>query len=77
METTILAHAGDIQLTLFCTKPTYEAAKKRVDELAGQLEEALDDWLYSSDGESIEQIVLYYLGLRGRPWRWRRAALAA
>jgi nicotinamide-nucleotide amidase len=65
VETTILAHAGDIQLNLFCTKPTQEAAKKRVDELAGRLEEALDDWLYSSDGESIEQIVLYYLGLRG------------
>jgi nicotinamide-nucleotide amidase len=35
-----------------------------VDELAGKLEEALDDWLYSSEGESLEQIVLYYLGLR-------------
>ena len=29
-----------------------------------QMEEALDDWLYSSEGESLEQIVLYYLGLR-------------
>jgi nicotinamide-nucleotide amidase len=28
------------------------------------MEEALEDWLYSSDGESLEQIVLYYLGLR-------------
>jgi nicotinamide-nucleotide amidase len=32
------------------------------------MEEALEDWLYSSGGESsesLEQIVLYYLGLRG------------
>ena len=25
---------------------------------------ALEDWLYSSEGDSLEQIVLYYLGLR-------------
>ena len=34
VETTILAHAGDIQLTLLCAKPTAEAAQQRVDELA-------------------------------------------
>ena len=64
VETTILAHAGDIQLTLLCTKADAEIARQRVDELAGRLEETLEDWLYSSTGESLEQIVLYYLGLR-------------
>jgi nicotinamide-nucleotide amidase len=67
VETTILAHTGDIQLTLQCTKSTAEAAQARVDELAGRMEEALEDWLYSSGAESadsLEQIVLYYLGLR-------------
>ena len=64
IETTILAHAGDIQLTLLCAKASREEAEDRVEELAGKLEEALDDWLYSSEGESLEQIVLYYLGLR-------------
>jgi nicotinamide-nucleotide amidase len=64
VHTTILAHAGDIQLTLECAKPTLEEAQARVDELAGKLEEPLEDWLYSSDGETLEQIVLYYLGLR-------------
>ena len=64
VETTILAHAGDIQLTLLCSKSSAAAARRRVDELAGRLEEALEDWLYSSEGESLEQIVLYYLGLR-------------
>jgi nicotinamide-nucleotide amidase len=64
VETTILAHAGDLQVTLICSRPTLEAAQQRVDELAGRLEEALDDFLYSSQGDSLEQIVLYYLGLR-------------
>jgi len=64
VETTILAHAGDIQLTLLCSKKSLDTAQQRVDELAGRMEEALEEWLYSSDGESLEQIVLYYLGLR-------------
>ncbi|MGA3010970.1 MAG: competence/damage-inducible protein A [Terracidiphilus sp.] len=70
VETTILAHSGDIQLTLLCSKSNAAAAQARVDELAGRMEEALEDWLYSSSGESsdssesLEQIVLYYLGLR-------------
>jgi nicotinamide-nucleotide amidase len=64
IETTILAHNGDIQLTLLCSKNKLETAQQRVDELASRMEEALDDWLYSSEGDSLEQIVLYYLGLR-------------
>jgi nicotinamide-nucleotide amidase len=67
VETTILAHAGDIQLTLLCTKPDADVAHARVDELAGRLEEALEDWLYSSGGEtsdSLAQVVLYFLGFR-------------
>lgn len=65
VETTILAHLGDIQLNLSCTKPLLAQAKLRVDELAGRIEEELDDVLYSSQGETLEQIVLYYLGMRG------------
>jgi nicotinamide-nucleotide amidase len=64
VETTILAHAGDIQLSLLCSKTDMKLAQSRVDELASKMEEALDDWLYSSQGDSLEQIVLYYLGLR-------------
>src|SRR5439155_7074183 len=64
VETTILAHNGDIQLTLLCSKANMDEAQQRVDELASKMEEALEDWLYSSDEESLEQIVLYYLGLR-------------
>ena len=64
IETTLLAHTGDLQITLICSKPSAEAAQARVDELAGRIEEALEDWLYSSQGDTLEQIVLYYLGLR-------------
>ena len=67
VETTILAHAGDIQLTLLCAKSNAATALQRVNELAGRMEEVLEDWLYSSNkesSESLEQIVLYYLGLR-------------
>jgi nicotinamide-nucleotide amidase len=67
VETTILAHAGDIQLTLLCSKKDAEEAENRVDDLAAKMEEALDDHLYSSGNEtaeSLEQIVLYCLGLR-------------
>jgi nicotinamide-nucleotide amidase len=64
VETTLLAHTGDLQITLICSKPTIETAQQRVDELAEKLEETLEDWLYSSQGDTLEQIVLYYLGLR-------------
>lgn len=67
VETTILAHLGDIQLTLMCTKPTMREAEARVNELASLIEEELDDLVYSSAtlSESLEQIVLYYLEMRG------------
>ncbi len=64
VETTLLAHCGDLQITLICAKPDAEAARKRVDELAEGIEEILEDWFYSSQGDSLEQVVLYYLGLR-------------
>ncbi len=64
IETTILAHMGDIQLNLICGKPLIELAQSRVDELAGRIEDELGDLVYSSQGESLEQIVLYYLEMR-------------
>jgi nicotinamide-nucleotide amidase len=64
VETTLLAHTGDLQITLICSKQDPDAARQRVDELAGRIEEKLEDWLYSSQGDSLEQIVLYYLELR-------------
>ena len=65
VETTILAHLGDIQLSLISAKPTLEEAQQRVDQLASAIEEELDDILYASQGESLERIVLYHLELQG------------
>jgi nicotinamide-nucleotide amidase len=65
VETTILAHIGDIQLSLICAKPTPEHAQHRVDQLASAIEEELEDIIYSSQGETLERIVLYHLELRG------------
>jgi nicotinamide-nucleotide amidase len=65
VETTILAHLGDIQLNLICSKPALDLAQARVDALASRIEEELDDSLYSSQGETLEQIVLYYLEMKG------------
>ncbi len=64
VETTILAHIGDIQLSLICAKPSQEAAQQRVDQLASALEEELDEYIYSNQGELLERIVLYHLELQ-------------
>ena len=64
VETTILAGNAEIQLLLFCAKPSLELAQHRVDELASKLEEALEEHLFASSDEKLEQIVVYYLELK-------------
>jgi nicotinamide-nucleotide amidase len=65
VDTTILAGAGDIQLNLASRADSLAAAQARVDELAGKIEDELEEAVYSSRGESLEQIVGYYLQMRG------------
>lgn len=65
VQTTILAGAGEIQLHFKSRAPTMEAAQSRVDEAADAVEEELDDAVYSRDGQSLEQIVGYWLQMRG------------
>ena len=64
VETTILAGAGEIQLHFLCAKPTLAEAQARVDELAEKIEAEMDDAIFSSHGESLEEVVLLNLGLR-------------
>ena len=64
IQTTILAGAGDIQFNLFKQSDSQAEAEARVEELAGLIEDELGDALYSSKGESLEQIVGYYLQMR-------------
>jgi nicotinamide-nucleotide amidase len=64
VQTTILAGAGEIQLHFKSRADTMEAAQARVDEAADAVEEELDDAVYSRNGESLEQIVGYWLQMR-------------
>ncbi len=65
IDTTILAHTGDITLNLICAKPEMEFAQARVDELASKIEEELEEFVYATQADTLEQIVLYYLGMHG------------
>lgn len=66
VETTILAGTpGEVQLHLRARAETLADAQNKVDCLAARLEDEFEDAVFSSKGESLEQIVLYYLGMRG------------
>ena len=65
VETTILAGAGEIELHFKTRAETLEAAQARADEVAGLVEDELEDAVYSRDGQSLEQIVGYWLQMRG------------
>ncbi len=64
VQTTILAGAGEIELHFKSRASTHDAAQARVDEAADAVEEELDDAVYSRNGESLEQIVGYWLQMR-------------
>ena len=64
VETTVLAGQGQVEFQLRATAATQEEAQAEVDRLAGALEDELDDAVFSSAGESLEEIVSYYLQMR-------------
>jgi nicotinamide-nucleotide amidase len=65
VETTILAGTpGEVQLHLRARASSLEEAQKRIDALASLLEDEFEDAIFSTKGESMEQIVGYYLGMR-------------
>jgi nicotinamide-nucleotide amidase len=65
VQTTILAQAGEIEIQLRAQADSLEAARQRLDELSEKLEDELDESVFSRQGESLEQIVGYYLQMRG------------
>ncbi len=65
VETTILAPVGEVQLHLKARGKSLEEAQEKVDALAEELEDELGDNVFSSRGESLEQIVGYFLDMRG------------
>jgi nicotinamide-nucleotide amidase len=64
VETTILAGAAEIQLHFVCAKATEAEARARVDELTEVIEQRMGEAVFSSHGESLEEVVLLMLGLR-------------
>lgn len=64
VETTILAHLGEIQLHFQCAKAMAAEAQARVDALAAEIEQEMQDDVFSSQGESLEEVVLLMLGMR-------------
>ncbi|HZQ19294.1 MAG TPA: competence/damage-inducible protein A [Terriglobales bacterium] len=64
IDTTILAAPGEIQLHLRTRADSNHAANAHLDELVSQLEAELGDHVYSDNGDSLEQIVSYFLQMR-------------
>src|SRR5207237_4171501 len=64
VETTILAAPGEVQIHLKSCAASLAEAQSRVDKLAEELEDELDDFVFARAGESLEQIVCYYLEMR-------------
>jgi len=64
VETTILAGQGEIQLHFVAAKPSLAEAQSRVDELTGRVEAEMEEAIFSSQGENLEEVVLLMLGMR-------------
>jgi len=64
VDTTILAGPGEIQLHVKTRGPTAEFAERRLDEIVEKLEAELGDCVFSDNGDSLEQIVSYFLQMR-------------
>jgi len=65
IQTSILAGPGEIQLHLKSRAATLEIGQQKVDCLAEAIEAELGDLVFSDNGDSLEQIVGYYLQMRG------------
>ncbi|HEX4663330.1 MAG TPA: competence/damage-inducible protein A [Terriglobales bacterium] len=61
VQTTILAHTGETQVHLQSRADSREKAERRVAEVSDRIQEELDDCVFSTGGESLEQIVGYFL----------------
>jgi nicotinamide-nucleotide amidase len=64
VQTTILAGAGEVQFHLRARSESKEEAEELVEVLADRLEIEFEEEAFSSGGESLEQIVGYWLQMR-------------
>jgi len=65
VQTTILAHGGETQVHLQSRAASEEQAERLIKEVSDRIEDELGDAVFSTGGESLEQIVGYYLQMRG------------
>src|SRR5207245_602845 len=65
VQTTILAHGGEVQLHLQAQAASAEEARRKVDGVVSKLEDEFEDSVFSAQGETLEQIAGYYLQMRG------------
>ena len=65
VQTTILAHGGETQIHLQCRAASQNEAERQVSQLSDRIEDELGDAVFSTGGEALEQIVGYYLQMRG------------
>jgi len=63
-ETTILATPGGIEIHLRARSPSVAEANALLEELSAKIEAALGDYVFSTLGETLEDIVGRYLALR-------------
>ncbi len=66
VQTTILSTQGEIQLHFLCSKPTLAEAEARVADVLDRCEHEMEEFVFSNNNDSLEQVVLLMLGLRGR-----------
>lgn len=65
IETTVLAGQGQVEFHLRATTRDRMEAEELVQRLADELEDELGDAVFSTSGESLEEIVGLYLQMRG------------
>jgi nicotinamide-nucleotide amidase len=64
VETTILAHAGEIQLHFHASARTASEAQSRVDNLASLIKLEMGEAIFSDDNSSLEEVVLDLLAAK-------------
>ena len=65
VQTTVLAGQGQVEFHLLATAMSKQEADEAVEKLASELQDELGDAVFSTSGESLEEIVGLYLQMRG------------
>lgn len=65
IQTTVLASQGQVEFHLLAQAESKQVAEAEVEKLAGELQDELGDAVFSTAGESLEEIVGLFLQMRG------------